>query len=864
MIKKPAFRLRGRLKLFTALTVVGSLGAAAVALAQTTTTPEPVVIPGNGYSPNLNAYQIQQVKITYKKLLLRQKDIPNAVTVLGPKQIQATNPTLGSIQQLLKMAPSVTQYSQGPGQQSSTLAIRGVRNDELAETLDGVPINNLLVGSGDYLDAGSISSPVTLNEIDGVTIYPGLAPPAEQGFGTTGGTIAYTTKQPTNDRYEELEGGYGSFDTSHVGFVINTGKLYDDVDAPKALLLYDQSQTAGYVDYTPAQYHDFLFNIVKPYDDGLSKVGLVIIYNQGKGYLQTLPTPTALIDANSRSFNFPYSEGYNRQADQDLTTILSDETYINQYAIFDGSLFFLHQTQTNDNYGSEDATTNGYTYKGITYFPNIQAINSFYGCVGAGQERSGPQFTYDPVASFGSCGAGESDAYSMGHDNIVGITPKLTLYPDAHNTVVIGGLIAKSNANVQGPGTSNGETYIWGGTDAAENEYPGYNSFNIGGGAQRTIYSGYVQDTVRAFDNKLQITPGVTVNAAYSSNIQQTTGGIYNPVKLQNYSKIGGYYLGASYNLPANFVLYGSLGKGSLFSDVNDYSQGTLASGLPGGTSAPTPEIVHLYEGGLRYDTSRLLLNVDYYYQTIDDAFAFYEDFTTNQQYYANNGGYLFRGVEGNGEFQVTPEFSIFGNFSYNEAEYTKSFFASDTLNQDQFGYAFAGTPLSNVPQWNGLVGADYTIGPFTIYGTGQYTGREFTTDDLNAPPYGDTYEGPDMAAHPAGYPTPQPGYSTTAIPANPLNAATVTNTQIQNPANFVVNLLLTYKIPLPPTTPLKSLTLSLNMQNIFDEQYYTYTYSSRNPVGGIYDPTLPGGAPYNSAFIGEPRSFLLDLTAKF
>jgi iron complex outermembrane receptor protein len=203
MIKKSAFR--GRLKLFTALTVAGSLGAAAIAMAQTTT-PEPVVIPGDGASPNLDAYQIQQVKITYKKLLLRQKNIPNAVTNLGPKQIAAENPTMGSIQSLLKQAPSVTSYSQGVGQQTATLAIRGVRNDELAETLDGVPINNLLVGSGDYLDAGSMSSPVTLNEIDGVTIYPGLAPPADQGFGTTGGTIAYTTKQPTDDRYEELEG----------------------------------------------------------------------------------------------------------------------------------------------------------------------------------------------------------------------------------------------------------------------------------------------------------------------------------------------------------------------------------------------------------------------------------------------------------------------------------------------------------------------------------------------------------------------------------------------------------------------------------------------------------------------------------
>jgi hypothetical protein len=46
MSKKRAINFRGRLKLFTALTLAGSMGAAAVALAQTST--EPVVVPGNG------------------------------------------------------------------------------------------------------------------------------------------------------------------------------------------------------------------------------------------------------------------------------------------------------------------------------------------------------------------------------------------------------------------------------------------------------------------------------------------------------------------------------------------------------------------------------------------------------------------------------------------------------------------------------------------------------------------------------------------------------------------------------------------------------------------------------------------------
>ena len=825
--------------------MISGLGAIAVAHAQSTT-PTPVVVPGDGASSDLNSYQIQEVKIKYKKLLLRQKDIPNAVTVLGTKQVQAANPTMGSIETLLKQSPSVVAYSQQPGQNNVTLAIRGVANDQLAETLDGVPINDLLDGNtGNYLSNGSIGSPVTLNEIDGVTIYPGLAPPAKQGFGTTGGTIAYTSKQPTDERSAELEGGFGSFDTQHIGFVINTGKMYDDVDAPKALLLYDQSQTAGYVSNTQAQFHDFEFNLVKPYNGGSSHVGLLILFNQGKGYIQTLPAPTALINAVGYKFNYPKSLAYYNQADQDLTTILSDETYINQYAIFNGSLFFHHNNTSIINYASPAAINNGYSYNGLTYTPNVQGIANFFGCVGSGSGNGvNPQMTYDPAATFGSCAAGESDNTIQSHSNIIGITPSITLFPDKYNTIIIGALVAKTMGAT--------DQYVYGGSGSNIPQINGYNGFEYGGGQQRTIYSAYAQDTIRLLNDKLQITPGVKVDASYGSNIVNFKNGFATvnypyEQKLANYTKIGGYYLGASYNLPDNFVLYGSMGKGSLFAPVSDYSEGTTVAGAPTGTTNTlSPEIVHLYEGGLRYDTPRLLLNVDYYYENVSDAFAFFTNYLTNAQYYGNNGGELYRGVEGNGEFKVTPNLSIFGNFSYNEAIYTKSFFAFDTLAQDQFGYAFTGTPLSNVPDWNGLVGADYEWGPFSIYPTGEYTGREYTTEDLNAPPYGNTTDA-----------------NGNKIPANPLNAATVTNQNILNPANFVVNLLLTYKIPLPHCA-LQSLTASLNAQNLFNERYYTYTYSSENPVGGIYDPNLPGGQPYNSAFVGQPRSVMLDLVAKF
>jgi iron complex outermembrane receptor protein len=487
-------------------------------------------------------------------------------------------------------------------------------------------------------------------------------------------------------------------------------------------------------------------------------------------------------------------------------------------------------------------------------------LYQFFGCVGAGTNFSDQDFTYDPVAAFGSCAAGESDSAEAAHDNTIGITPKLTLFPDDHNTIVIGGLLAKQ--------TSGSALYLYGNDEAAQHEEDGVDSFTLGGGTARTIFSAYAQDTIRLLDNKLQITPGVKVDAAYTDNIQQTVYGedtltVNGVNKFQNYTKIGGYYLGASYNLPDNFILYGSLGKGSLFAPTNNYSGG-LASGIPGGTDVPTPEIVHLFEGGLRYDTPRLLLNLDYYYQAIADGFSFYEDFAQDTQFYGNTVGYLFRGVEGNGKFLITPNFSVFGNFAFDKAEYTKTGPASVTLTQDQFGEAFSGTPLSNVPDWTGLVGAEYDYGPLSLYATGQYTGREYTTYDINAAPYGNTCT---LNSNPSTVvtcdPTSYDKTTETLIPANVLDGATATNTNILNPANFLVNLLFTYKIPVHAPL-LKSLTADLNIQNLFDTHYYSYTFSSENPVNGVYDPNLPGGQPYNEAFEGQPRSFTVDLIAKF
>jgi iron complex outermembrane receptor protein len=809
-MNKTASNLRRQLMLFTACTMASTALAAAPALAQTTTT-----------APT-DTYQTKKIVIQYKKLLLNKKDLASAITVLGEKDIQATNPTQGSIQTLLTRAPSVQAYSQGPGQSAPTLAIRGVKNDELSETLDGVPISSFTGDTGDYL-TNNVGSPVTLTQIGGSTIYPGIAAPEDQGFGTVGGTIAYTSKQPTDDRSAEIHASLGSFDTHDYGFTLNSGKLGDSVDAPKVMMNYDQEETAGYVSNTPAQYHSFMMNAIKPYNDGTSQFGLLILFNQGKGTIQSTPTPVALIDANKWTYNFPKTLGFYNQAGQFLTVIAHDHTFINEYLDFEGSLFYTHATDTVDSYAAPSTTDGTFPYS-----VNVQAPVNFYGDIGPSTYHYSPGFfTYDPTATFGSTYAGESSEYTKGWGNRIGFTPKLTIsLPD--NTITIGGLAAKESGS--------GAQYIYGGTQAQENQINGYDSFALGGGVQRTVYVGYISDKIRLFNDILEIEPGARVTAAYTSTITQMSS-YYQNVKYQNYTKVGEPYINIVVNAPYHLSPYVTAGKSSLFSPTADYAGGL--SGLPGTTHTPNPEIVHTFEAGLGYDTPRMYIKADYFYQQIDDAFSFFENYDLGQFYYANQSGQLLRGIETQGEFKITPAWSIHGNLSFNSSKYTQSSFAFVTLQNDQFGYQYKGTPLSNTPDVLGNIALDYDSGPISAELSGHYTGKSNQTTDIIIPD--------------CNYVT------NIAACQEPLSGATITDPNNANDPDFLMNFTASYKIPIH-SHRLESLTATFTALNFIDTHYFTYKYYSEIAYNGTYS-VLP---QYESGLIGPPRSLTLDLSAKF
>ncbi len=161
---------------------------------------------------------------TYRELLLKEQNVPSAVSEVGEAQIQQTG-QIGSVQSLLKQTPSVNSYQLGVGQNTPELTVRGVRYAELSTTLNGIPINDLLAGGQGSFLTNNIGNPVNIEQLSSVDVYPGTAPVDVQGFGTNGGTIAYEILKPTDKPYTELTAGIGSFGFDQFGFTENSGVI---------------------------------------------------------------------------------------------------------------------------------------------------------------------------------------------------------------------------------------------------------------------------------------------------------------------------------------------------------------------------------------------------------------------------------------------------------------------------------------------------------------------------------------------------------------------------------------------------------------------------------------------------------------
>lgn len=856
----------------------------------------------------------ESITVRAQRQLLREKNSPSAVTELGTAQIAQTG-VQGSTATLLRNAPSVYVYQQGIGNNEPVLSIRGVRGLEVAQTYDGVPMQDLLSGgTGSYLN-GILGGHFNLDQISGVSIYPGVAYPDKSTFGTIGGTVAYTSLRPSNDSHVDLFGSVGSFGTWNEGFSADSGRmdgpLGSGVDAPKMMIKYSNLQTNGYIDYTPARFNNMEFAFDKPYSQGLSLFQATVLYNTGSGLTTPEPVPLPYLNQNGLFSNYSPDQQFSRQYNDYFSLILKNDTYINDYVSAGLTGFYLYSDSYTQSYANPEifgpsGQPGSATVGGASPFNQTPAGFGEQDLYGFGNPFYDPQaYPYNPnqttgcpadvTARFAAAGqvspCGYNSQYARVHTDTYGIQPRVTITPPniwgIQNTIKVGGLFAKETS--PGATGTNSLGASWLGTTpefplTPENLVTGFD-----GGAQRTIYQAYAQDKIDLIQNTLHFTPGVTLQASDSSMLGSkilngtpvgdfansdyctTYGCSYGSYKAHKWDRTWLPFVNVAYDLdkilPAarGVSLYASYATSAIFAPIQDYGPNSIP-----GAGPPNASTVHMYEAGVKYNRSNLSLSLDYFYQHIERDFGFFQYQSgpfAGQEIYSNNGQREMKGFEASGIWQATPRWQFFGNVSYTLAKYLATTLSSVTVQEDQFGLAIRGAPITGVPDWISTFGVDYDHHNLAIRGDdlnvrfeGQYTGKQQTTYDVTGltnigaipgvAPYG-TYEYYNATAGQTVY-NPNGGIAPFAI----------------------FNLDVNYKLPVRNAGPLQRLDFDLNVLNIFNTHYFQYFYNQISPAScGNFTSGKFKGQPisnygctpsFDDALPGEPAAITFTIAARF
>lgn len=195
------------------------------------------------------------------------------------------------------------------------------------------------------------------------------------------------------------------------------------------------------------------------------------------------------------------------------------------------------------------------------------------------------------------------------------------------------------------------------------------------------------------------------------------------------------YLLSAAYKITPDVMAYASYSTGYKGSGLN------LNSAVSAGTPLVLdPEKVRNWEAGIKSELfdHRLVLNLAAFWTNLSGLQANIVPTNGNRSYLANVGDVRSRGIEAEANFQITPEFSLNTNGSYNDATYTS--YSNAPCPVGVTGVCdLTGRPLWQAPKWTASAIADYhaDLGKGrAAYGIAQFSYRSGTYGAADDGPY--------------------------------------------------------------------------------------------------------------------------------
>ena len=610
-------------------------------------------------------------------------------SVIGRSFIEDSKSPVSDFSAIAAIAPSVTLgiSPNGPGLGETKNGIRGFKDGEFNVTFDGIPFgdtNGPTHHSTAYFPASVIGR---------VEVERGPGNASNFGAATFGGSINLFSRDLAREQNISPFYSFGSWNTQLIGARYDSGTMTTLGDAMFAINL-QQLNSDGYRTFSAVQGQNLMFKLQKPIGDS-SLITVNINYNKNWYQQNDKEAGLTLAQADLLGKNYALSDNPNK-ANYYKYNLVNKSTAMNYVRLqsdlgsgwaIDNSAYYYNYT----NNGLSSAATDLTTGLGkVTLSTGVQtAATQMPGYIKTNEYAViGNIFRATKQLDTGLLRAG---LWSESADTHRALYDYNLLTGEAnYDQAAVPGVIAGVN-NTKYEQKSGWKQY----QPFAEFEWNATRDLKITPGLKHMIW-------------KLSIDASVNQTARIEQHLKKD----FNATLP---------FLTANYSINPVWSTYAQYAKGMLVPDISSFQSSNADA------SDVKPQRSVNYQWGVVHKSDLLTFDADLYYINFDNKIAQVPGSPAAQPVYYNQGGVVYKGVEGQVTFAMRNGISLYSNGSINRAASKSS------------GLQTAGVPantialgvLYNEEQWSTSL-VQKRVGTTYALDEAAYALNAYSTTDLN------------------------------------------------------------------------------------------------------------------------------------
>jgi len=599
-------------------------------------------------------------------------------TVLDSHYIE--NAVMGDadFNQIANLAPGVSGgfNSNGPGVGESKLNLRGFSDGEFNMTYDGIPFGD----TNDFTHHSTAYFPAST--IDRVVVERGPGNADNLGYATFGGSVNLFSPDPSAKASGKLGFLYGSNNTLLFKARANSGAL-PWLGGARYLVNYQHKSSDGYQTFSPVKGDNVLFKMFVPLGES-TLVTLLSTFNWNT-YYQSDATKGQLTESQALRYGKDFALGdnpllanyyaYNRTEKHTGFSYIRVQSALAEGFSLDNSVYYYFYHNSTLSSSSKDplaglssvVLANGKKVQGI---PGYDKLNGYW--------LVGNILRLNKDWSFGRATAGlwvETGATQRGRVDY----DLLTGAPNFDQKAVPGIISGINNVQFdQHSGTRNLQPF-------AQFAWRPTESLTVTPGVK------YIRFTrsMSALINQKSRLP-----AFYSQSYHSTLP-----------------FLTVNYRLDKENSAYLQFAKGFLAPPLD------VLQTANGEKNRLNPETTTNYQVGFNHQSEHWVWDADVYYIDFNNRYAIDPNSPLSDPYYYNQGGVIYKGVEGEVTYALGNGLALYANGSINSAK-------SKETNKT----------ISAAPLYTAAAAVLYDAKPYHFALVYKRTGRQYVRDDAQYP----------------------------------------------------------------------------------------------------------------------------------